>query len=480
MILAGLTAAALVVHGYHPYAEDAEIYLPGIEKSLNPRLFAQGTEFFQSHASLTLFPHLIAWSVRLTHLPFDYAVFSWHLLSIFLLLLGAWQLTGTIFPTLRARYGAVALLAALLTMPVAGTALYIVDQYLNPRNLAAFIGLFAIARVLEGKLSRAGVWLAIGLAIHPLMGSFPVVLAFLLVISKKSEARAVSIAALPFGSLLVPPTPAYHEAMRFHVSHFILKWQWYEWLGAIAPMFILGCMAAFARRRNLPNLTRLCRALVLYGTLYFAAALVISIPRQFEAFARVQPLRSLHLLYMLLIIVAGGLTAEHVLRSHVWRWLMIFVPLCAGMFYAQRQLFPASAHIEWPWAAPKNQWAKAFVWISDHTPESAIFALDPDFMAISGEDALGFRALAERSRLADAHKDSGAVSMFPPLADEWWDQYQAQANWKHFGVSDFLQLRQLYGVSWVVLQSPGIPGMSCPYKNGVVMVCCLKDEPPHP
>ena len=31
-----LTAGALLVHGYHPYAEDAEIYLPGVEKILNP------------------------------------------------------------------------------------------------------------------------------------------------------------------------------------------------------------------------------------------------------------------------------------------------------------------------------------------------------------------------------------------------------------------------------------------------------------
>src|ERR1039458_6753026 len=28
-ILSLLTAAALLIHGYHPYAEDAEIYLPG-------------------------------------------------------------------------------------------------------------------------------------------------------------------------------------------------------------------------------------------------------------------------------------------------------------------------------------------------------------------------------------------------------------------------------------------------------------------
>jgi hypothetical protein len=43
------------------------------------------------------------------------------------------------------------LIAALLTTPVAGTALYIMDQYLNPRNFAAFASVFAVARILDKK-----------------------------------------------------------------------------------------------------------------------------------------------------------------------------------------------------------------------------------------------------------------------------------------------------------------------------------------
>jgi len=39
-------------------------------------------------------------------------------------------------------------------------------------------------------------------------------------------------------------------------------------------------------------------------------------------------------------------------------------------------------------------------------------------MNSQGEDEHGFRALAERSMLADRVKDSGAVTMFPRLADD--------------------------------------------------------------
>ncbi|MGA2377586.1 MAG: hypothetical protein ABSF72_18900, partial [Candidatus Sulfotelmatobacter sp.] len=89
-ILLLLTTGALLVHGYHPYAEDAEIYLPGVEKILHPALFPAGQEFFASHASLTIFPTLIALSLRSTHLPMETGLFLWHVASIFLLLLACW------------------------------------------------------------------------------------------------------------------------------------------------------------------------------------------------------------------------------------------------------------------------------------------------------------------------------------------------------------------------------------------------------
>jgi hypothetical protein len=174
---------------------------------------------------------------------------------------------------------------------------------------------------------------------------------------------------------------------------------------------------------------------------------------------------------MLMFLIMGGFLGEFVLKNRIWRWLVLFVPLGAGMFFAQRALFPASAHIEWPGAAPKNEWAQAFLWVRDNTPVDAVFSLDPEFMQIKGEDTIGFRCLAERSRLADLSKDSGAVSMFPPLAEEWWAQVQAQNAWKNFRLRDVLHLKSEYGVSWVVLQQPAGAGLDCAYQNSAVRVC---------
>jgi hypothetical protein len=473
--LALLTLGALGVQGYHPYAEDAEIYLPGVEKTLDPNLFPVGREFFESHASLTLFPHLIAASVRLTHLPFAYAVFGWQVAAIFLLLLAVWELAGRCFNSELAQWGAVAFMAALLTLPVAGTALYVMDQYLNPRNLAAFSALFAVAKTLERRYVRALLWLIFAGLCHPLMAAFAFSFCVLLVVFAKYEQQIPAFLLLfPLGELLAPSSPAYHQAARFHGFHYITNWQWYEWLGILAPVPIFWSMARVGKGRGRRDLVRICRALVLYDLLYFAAALTLDLPQQFEALARIQPLRSLHLLYMLLIAIGGGFLVEYVLKDRLWRWVVLFVPLCLGMFLAQRALFPASAHIEWPWARPTNQWAQAFLWIRQNTPTDAVFAVDPMYIKIPGEDTIGFRALAERSRLADAYKDSGAVSMFPPLADEWWEQFQAEKNWTQFTKSDFLRLEHEYHATWVVIPAPNTPGLSCAYKNSAVLVCPIE------
>ena len=182
LLLLLLTFGGLLVAGYHPFAEDAEIYLPGVEKLLHPELFPFNARFFADHADHTLFPNLMAWSVRLTHVPLPCVLLFWQLASIFLLLLACWELSGRCFSDETGRWAGVSLIAALLTLPVAGTALYILDQYVNPRNLAAFAMVFAIVKVLDKKFVQAALFLILAVAIHPFMAAFAIFLCGLLVV----------------------------------------------------------------------------------------------------------------------------------------------------------------------------------------------------------------------------------------------------------------------------------------------------------
>jgi hypothetical protein len=463
-----LTAAAILVHGYHPAVEDAEIYTPGIKKILNPSLYPFGAEFFESHAHKTLFPNLIAASIRLSHLPFNTALFLWHVLSIFLLLLGCFAIGSLCFPTARARWAGVGLVAALLTIGVSGTALYIADQYLTPRSLSAPMLLFAIAAVLQKRYTRAGLWLGLTAVIHPLMSVFGICFAAIVILASRSREWVVVAQWFP------PVSPAYHEALRTRPYFFLTSWRWYEWLGIFAPLLLLAGYGRIARKNGMPTLNTLCRSLVAFGVIFFIVALVITIPERFQNLAELQPMRCLHLIYILFFLITGGLLGEWVLRNRPILWLLLFAPLGLGMWYAQRNLFPSSPHLELPGMVATNDWISAFDWIRRNSPQDAIFSLNPDHMALPGEDQHGFRALAERSRLADNIKDSGAVIMFPALAETWIRQTDAQKGWDHFGLQDFERLKRDFGVDWVVISRSGVAGWVCPYENKTLMVCRLE------
>jgi hypothetical protein len=471
-VLLLLTAWAFLVEGYHPYAEDAEIYLPGILKHLDPQLFPFNTQFFWQHASHSFYPNVIAWSVRLLHLPLAWVALTWQLASIFLLVTAAWKLAALLFEDERACWGAAALMAVLLTLPIAGTDLYIVDQYLNPRNLAAVAAIFAVTATLRRKYVAAVLWLVFAAAVHPLMSSFPILFCALLAILDRWRPRRLGFAlALPFGLTFAAPPAAYHQVAMRHPSFFLVRWEWYEWLGLVGPIALFWWFAAIARRRGMQKLELLSRAMAMFVIVAALAALVLSIPARLEALARLQPLRCLALCYMVLVIVGGGFLGRMVLAARTWRWIALFLPLSLGMFYGQRQLFPASQHIEWPFANPRNEWAQAFIWIRDNTPKNAFFGLDPRYMELPGEDENGFRARAERSRLADDVKDQGAASMFPPLSVPWLEQVEDQKNWNHFGKEDFERLRHKYGIDWVIVEKAGGGGMQCPYENAAVRAC---------
>lgn len=131
-----LSVAALVVHGYHPYAEDAAIYLPTIKKQLDHTLYPQGAEFFLAHAHFSVLSNLVALSVRVTHLPLTYALLLWYVASIALTLIACWRICRLCFGTIRAATIGTLLMTSVLTLPVAGTSLLITDPYLTGRSMS--------------------------------------------------------------------------------------------------------------------------------------------------------------------------------------------------------------------------------------------------------------------------------------------------------------------------------------------------------
>jgi hypothetical protein len=117
---------------------------------------------------------------------------------------------------------------------------------------------------------------------------------------------------------------------------------------------------------------------------------------------------------------------------------------------------------------------QAFRWVRDNTPVDAVFALDPRYLALPGEDNHSFRALAERSSLADDLKDAAVVSQVPSLAEAWLSQHRQQAGWSHWTRSEFVHLAQTSPVMWVLVAPEQARGLTCPYANTAVSVCRLR------
>ena len=159
------------------------------------------------------------------------------------------------------------------------------------------------------------------------------------------------------------------------------------------------------------------------------------------------------------------------------------------MFYAQREMYPATSHLELPGMRASNEWVAAFEWVRANTATDALFALNPYYMRIPGEDYHGFRALAERSALADVLKDGGMAARVPTLASRWKREVDATREWPNFKAEDFRHLKNTFGVNWVMLAKSrdrnqaeevrrgagddpaAAAALDCPYQNRSVMVC---------
>jgi hypothetical protein len=487
-LLAVLTAYAFLLMGYHPGLEDDSFYLAAIKKHLNPALFPFDSDYFRVQFQATIFDKLIAFSVRLFHLPVPWTVLLWQIAAIFLVLLGVYRLSRRCFPAPEGYWSATTLIAALLTLPIPGIAILLADQYLHPRTLATGAILFAMVSVIDRKLWLAGLLLLVAFALHAIMACLGVSFcAFLWWRLRNPQVQAASPEVLllllfPLGWIFEPASDAWRQAAATRAFYFLGQWRWYEWFGVFAPLAILYALRRFLhfRQDRKSNLISVISALLYFSIFQLLAGLMVMLPPRLERLRPFEPMRYLHLLYLIFFIIVGGLLGTYFLKRRVYRWVLLFVPLTAGMFYAQRSMYAASPHLELPFVAASNPWLKAFDWIRQHTPVDASFALDPHYQTLPGEDSHGFRALAERSVLADYEKDGGMAARVPSLAPRWLREVTTLNGWKNFQGGDFQRLRNDFGVSWVVLSradaqfsNPDSAFMICPYANTDVKVCRL-------
>ena len=79
-----------------------------------------------------------------------------------------------------------------------------------------------------------------------------------------------------------------------------------------------------------------------------------------------------------------------------------------------------------------------------------------------GEDYHGFRALAERSVLADLAKDSAVATQVPGWRSAGRMRWMRNVAGSIFVSPTSSVLRQRFGVGWVVIERPGVQAWGVP------------------
>ena len=492
---AALTVLAVLIHGYHPYAEDGGIYLPGILKLIHPELYPTWTGFVTAQTRFSLFAPAIAAIVRFTGVSVMSCIFGVYILSIWGTLYAAWLVVLRCLESREARYGAVAILALCITAPAAGTSLLLMDPYVTARSISTPLGLLAVVGTLDfiseykqsGCVRRRSLALAVGslliaAAMHPLMASYAASCVILLVCASISNTllRSLSFAGLGVLALLVatlinliaPTPPQGYAAVAFSRTYWFLSgWHWYEIAGLVAPLLLLAAMT-----RNTSVLNECGRWLanmgVCAGLIGVEVSLIFARHSAHNYFvAMLQPLRIFHMVYIVMILLTGAMLAAVFLEGDPVRWTATFLVLGALVFFVQIQTFSHSSHIELPGRSPANDWERGFVWIRNNTPEDATFALDAKYIDSAGEDAQSFRAIAERSSIPDYTKDGGIAAVDPPLTSEWTSGETIQSG---LAIMTDDQRRAKLApahVQWLVLPRSSVTILACPYQNRAMKVC---------
>ena len=513
-LLSALTLATLLIHGYHPLAEDGGLYVAGVEYTLDPGLFPHLTQFVSEHLRFSIFAPLMAFTVRLTLLPLSVVLLVVYLLSIALTLAGCRALLRRAGAGPRAQLAGTALLAALWTLPIAGTSLMLMDPYVTARSLSTPLSLWGLVFALDAwpnaadgtgassrraLLSVAGCVLALLLApaFHPLMAGYAIGLVIVVRLLREPR-RPIALVALGLltillAGLLQARAPAESGAVvaasytRYY--WFLSQWHWYEIFGLAGPLLVLAALLRWDRGLREPGRLT-CVATIVYGC--FGTLLTGMFAHESyraHLVARMQPLRVFLLIYLIMLLFLGAAieralalmaTRSRALRPAATAVLTLLLAGAGfGMFVVQRGEFPASIHIELPGRSNPNPWVQAFTWARNNTPADALFAMEARYITTHGEDAQTFRAIARRSVLPDYSKDGGEAAITPALAGTWAAGVRLQTGLNGMSAEALRNRLLPFGVTWVVLRSNAPAALDCPYRNPLLKVCRLAPGTPN-
>lgn len=422
----GLRAAGIVLFvivatansaGYRYGASDQAFYIPAVLRHLDPALFPRDAPLIDSQARLTIVDEALAAVVRGTGSSLPWLFLLLYVLTLALLLLGAWRLARHF---VRNPWTFAALAAALaLRHAIAKTGANTLEGYFHPRQLAFALGVWATACFLEKRSRTAMVVLAAALIIHSTTAAWFVALLAGAAIDRRFGWRA-SFAAVAAAALVAWIGAFWILAARFPRMDpawlavigdkdylFPFRWPPDAWLTNLLPLPVI-VVAWYVRRRTGREVEGE-RSLVV-GALGLAAAFAAWLPLDHARVAlavQLQVSRVFWVLdFMATIYLVWALCEWRPSRNRaVIAAAALALAATARGVYTLTVQFPDRAlfavHIE------HQDWRNAMRWARTTAPTSGWLA-DPMHAARYGSS---LRAAGERDVFLERLKDT-AIAMY--------------------------------------------------------------------
>ncbi len=406
--------------GYRYGASDLAFYIPAVLERLDPSLFPRDGALIASQARLTMIDETIAALARASHLSLPSLFAALYVLTLALLLLGAWLIARRLY---RSAWTAVALTVALtLKHEIAKSGTNTLEGYFHPRQLAFSLGTLALAALMRRRFVLAALLVVAGGMLHPTTALwFAIWLGVAVWIDERRSRPWLTAAAAvalvggvllltvgPLAGRLVIMDPEWLATLVTKDYLFPLDWPLYVWMLNLGYLPIIWFI--YTRRRAAGVLVPGERGIV-FGCLSLALVFAAALPFNAARLAIVIQLQIPRIFWMLdftavayscwALVEAGTFTRR---RAALVAGVLLLAS-SARSTYIKFVRFPERpiAQIR----VPDSDWGRAMAWART-TPHDSHWLAHPLHAVEYGSSV---RVAGERDVFVEGVKDA-AIGMY--------------------------------------------------------------------
>lgn len=455
LIIFFLSIFSMIILPYQFGIEDQAVYLPIIEKGLNPELFK--TDYLvNTHGETTLFFPLIKLLIFIFNdIKTTFLVI--YFLTLFFFFLGVYLLSLSLFNN---RITAI-LSVLLFFFPkwIGGTGTKTYENYLVPRFLASPFILFSLIALFKNKLFLASLFISLTFLIHPVSGITLYFIFFVLYFFLKPKTN-ITTAVSSIVLLIIAPFIVYLLAKQQAIEttkYLIMPKEWLSlamkrdyfvfpqlWkirsFGSLLIFYFFYLLFIIKKKINkrifitnvktnlFVNIIAIVCLLLPIVVILISQFLPITLLIQFEL------ARSL-VIFSFIALICWAYLSSQIIRSKlnsVVKIITLIILITSIVWNNNKaEIFD-------------NDWIATQLWIRENTPSNSIFLTNPY--------KKGFRVFSERSIVGE-YKDGGPLLFSFVFALEWDKRMNDVKNFELLTENNFIELKKSYNYDYLVYNS---------------------------